>query len=93
MLSAFPKLFSRDLGRYVHKKFSITLKDPNATLIFCNPYPIPMIHQPVFKKELQHLIEAKELLRIERSEWAFPTFLIPKKKKMAEFTGLATSDV
>ena len=79
LLSSFSKLFSGDLGRYVHKKFSITLKDPNTTLIFCNLYPIPMIHQPVFKKELEHLIEAKVLQRIERSKWAFPTFLIPKK--------------
>ena len=37
-----------------------------------------MIHQTVFKKELEHLIEAKVLQRIERSKWAFPTFLIPK---------------
>ena len=79
LLSSFPKLFSGDLGRYVHKKCSISLKDPYTLPIFCNPYPIPIIHQPVFKKELQHLIEAKVLKRIERSEWAFPTFLIPKK--------------
>ena len=79
LLSSFSKLFSGDLGRYVHKKFSIALKDPNSPPIFCYPYPIPMIHQQVFKKELEHLIEAKVLQRIERSEWAIPTFLIPKK--------------
>ena len=38
-----------------------------------------MTHQQVFKKELQHLIDEGVLRRIPRSEWAFPTFLIPKK--------------
>ena len=39
---------------------------------------ILLIHQPVFQKELNHLIKEKVLQRIETSEWAFPTFLIPK---------------
>ena len=38
-----------------------------------------MIHQQVFKQELQHLIDEKVLRRISPSEWAFLTFLIPKK--------------
>ena len=79
LLSSFSKLFSGNLGRYVNKFFLITLKDPKATPIFCNPYQIPLIHQAVFRKELEHLIEAQVLQRVERSEWAFPTFLIPKK--------------
>ena len=37
------------------------------------------MHQEVFKAELQHLVDEKVLQRISRSEWAFPTFLIPKK--------------
>ena len=53
LLSKFPRLFSGTLGRYVHQKFSIQLKDPNVTPIFCNPYPIPLIHQKVF---LNHII-------------------------------------
>ena len=79
LLSKFTTLFSGSLWRYVHRKFSIQLKDPNATPIFCNPYPIPLVHQEVFKAELQHLVDEKVLQRISRSEWAFPTFLIPKK--------------
>ena len=52
VISKFPQLFSGALGRYVHKKFSICLKDPNVTPVFCNPYPIPLVHQQVFQKEL-----------------------------------------
>ena len=55
------------------------LKDPKTPPIFCTHYPIPIAHQQVFKKELQHLIDEKVLQRIPRSKWAFPTFLIPKK--------------
>ena len=79
LLSKFPHLFSGTLGRSVHRKFSIELKDPHVTPIFCNPYPIPLNHQKVFLQELNHLIDKKVLQRIPRSEWAFPTFLIPKK--------------
>ena len=79
ILTKIFRLFSGKLGRYVHKQFSIHLKDPTTPLIFCNPYPVPMVHQKVFKQELQHLIDEKVLQRISRSEWAFPTFLIPKK--------------
>ncbi len=79
MISHFDKLFSGKLGQYVCQKISIALKDPNTPPIFCNPYPTPLIHQAIFKKELQHLINEGVLQRIPRSEWVFPTFLIPKK--------------
>ena len=79
ILQKFSHLFSGKLGSYVHKKFSINLKDPHTPPVFCNPYPVPIVHQQVFKKELQNLIDEKVLQHIPRSEWAFLTFLIPKK--------------
>ena len=33
----------------------------------------------VFKQELDHLLDKGVLAPISRSEWAFPTFIIPKK--------------
>ena len=81
VLAQFPKLFSGNLGRKVHRKSSISLKYPNVTPIFCNTYSIPLVHQQVFQKELQHLVEEKVLKRIDRSEWVFPIFLIPKKDR------------
>ena len=68
ILNKFSRLFSGKLGRYVHKKFSIHLKDPTTTPIFCTPYPVPMVHQEVFKKELQHLVDEQVLQKISRSE-------------------------
>ena len=69
----------------MHRKCFISIKDPNVTPIFCNPYPIPLIHKQVFQRELQHLVDKKVFRRIRRSEWAFPTFLIPKN--MTESVG------
>ena len=81
LLSKFSRLFSGSLGRYVNKKCSIQLKDPSTPSIFCNPYSVPLIHQKVSQQELDHLISKKVLRRIPKSEWAFPTFLIPKKDR------------
>ena len=43
------------------------------------PYPVPRIHLSTFKKELDHLVELGVLLPQNESEWASPTFIIPKK--------------
>ena len=79
LLSGFSGLFSSTLERYVHRKFSIQLKDPSTPLTFCTTYAIPLVHQRVFRQELNHIIDKKVLRRISNSELAFPTFLIPKK--------------
>ena len=68
-----------NVNSLMHRKFTTKLKDPNVTPIFCNPYPIPLVHQEVFKAELQHLVNEKDSQRSPRSEWAFPTSLISKK--------------
>ncbi len=57
LFSNFTCLFSGRLGHYVKRQFSIHLKNPNVIPIFCNLYPIPLIHQPVFRKGLDHLIK------------------------------------
>ena len=90
LLTKFSRLFSGSLGRFVHTKFSIQLTDPSTPPIFCTIYSVPLIHQKVFQQELEHLISKKVLRRIPRSEWAFPTFLIPKKMDVC--AGSATFD-
>ena len=78
VLNTFSRLFTGKLGRYIHNKFSFKVKDPKILPIFCNPYPVPLVHQKAFKQELQHLINEKVLQQFFQSEWAFPTFLILK---------------
>jgi hypothetical protein len=43
------------------------------------PYPIPQIHLKTFKTELDHLVTIGVLASQQESEWASPSFIIPKK--------------
>ena len=79
LLQDFPKLFSGQIGRYNKSKFTLELINPNTAPIFCKPYPIAQTHMQVFLQEFKHLIDKGVLEHVPRSEWAFPTFIIPKK--------------
>ena len=79
LLQHFPTLFSGRLGRYNKSKFTLELINPRISPIFCKPYPIAQIHMQVFQQKLHHLINKGVLEHVLRSEWVFPTFIIPKK--------------
>jgi hypothetical protein len=56
VLSEFIKLFDGSLGVYSHGEFHIEL-EPGSKLRHARPYPGPVIHIKIFKKELRHLCE------------------------------------
>ena len=56
VLEKYNKLFDGGLGHYTKTKIHIDL-DPSIQPRHFKPYPIPKIHLPTFKKELDHLIE------------------------------------
>ena len=72
------KMFDGTFGVYPHKKVHINI-DPDAKPVHARPYPVPRIHLNTFKKELDHLVEIGVLLPQQESEWALPSFIIPKK--------------
>ena len=78
ILKKHQKMFDGTLGVYPHKKFHIEI-EPDAKPVFSRPYSIPRIHLQVFKKELDHLVQIGVLVPQQESEWASPTFIIPKK--------------
>jgi hypothetical protein len=71
-------MFNGTLGIYPHKKAHIDI-DPNAKPVHSRPYPVPQIHLKTFKKELNHLVRVGVLVAQQESEWASPSFIIPKK--------------
>jgi hypothetical protein len=72
------KMFNGTLGVYPHKKVHIDI-DPNAKPVHSRPNPLPQIHLKSFKKELSHLVRICVLAAQQESEWASPSFIIPKK--------------
>jgi hypothetical protein len=71
-------MFNGTLGVYPHKKVHIDI-DPNTKPVHSRPYPVPQIHLKTFKKELDHLVIIGVLAAQQESEWASPSFIIPKK--------------
>jgi hypothetical protein len=72
------QVFDGTLGVYPHEKVHIDL-DPNAKPVHSRPYPVPQIHLKIFKMELDHLVRIGVLASQQESEWASPSFIIPKK--------------
>jgi hypothetical protein len=78
VMKDYGKLFSGTLGVYPHIKFHIDLI-PGAKAKHARPYPVPIIHMETFKKKLLHEVDIGVLSAQGASEWASPTFIIPKK--------------
>ena len=49
------------------------------------PIPFPRSYETTLKMEVQRLCEAGVLRKVNRSEWAAPTFIIPKKDGTVRF--------
>jgi hypothetical protein len=78
LFSCFQQLFSGQLGKYPHTKVHLDLID-NATPVHQRAYPVPHSQHQVFKDELDRLVQIGVLAPIGASEWAAPSFIIPKK--------------
>ena len=47
--------------------------------MYSRQYLVPRINLSTFKKELDHLVDLGVLVRQNESDWASPTFIVPKK--------------
>jgi hypothetical protein len=71
-------LFDGKLCTYPGKKIHLNLKADVAP-IHCKPFPIPKLHEKVFRDECKRLCEEGVLEPCGATEHAYPTFIIPKK--------------
>ena len=77
-LSKFNRLFDGTLGHYKDTLIHLEI-DEDAVPVHSKAYSVPKAHEEIFKKELRHLIEIGVLRPCGPTEWACPTFIIPKK--------------
>jgi hypothetical protein len=84
LLIKFESLFDGTLGMWKDTDYKIKLKE-NVKPYHARPYGIPKAYEATFKLEVERLCQLGVLKKINRSEWAAPTFLIPKKDNTVRF--------
>ena len=77
-LRKYEDMFDGTLGNYNGSDYKIELND-GVRPYHAKPFPIPRIHEETLKKEVNRLVKINVLKRINNSQWAAPTFIIPKK--------------
>ena len=84
LLRKYETLFDGTLGQWNGEPYEIDLQ-PDAKPYHAKAFPIPRVHMETLKLEVQRLCEAGVLKKVNRSEWAAPTFIIPKKDGSVRF--------
>ena len=78
LLSRYETLFDGQLGRWHGQDVKLEPKK-DAQPCHSRAHDIPRCHIQTLKHEVQRLVDAGVLKKVNRSEWAAPTFIIPKK--------------
>ena len=84
LLRKFEALFDGQLGQWKGENYDIELK-PDARPYHARPFAIPKVHEGTLKHEVVRLCKIGVLRKVNRSEWAAPTFIIPKKDGTVRF--------
>ena len=84
LLRKFEHLFDGTLGKWQSDPYEIQLKE-EAKPFHAKSFPIPKIHEKTLRDEVERLIKIGVLCKVNRSEWAAPTFVIPKKDGTVRF--------
>jgi hypothetical protein len=84
LLKKYQSLFNVTLGDWKTKPVSFQLKE-GVSLYHVQAFPVPKIHKDTIKKEGERLCKLGVLERQPASEWALPSFIIPKKDKTVRF--------
>ena len=84
LLKKYEHLFDGTLGTWVGEDYDIELKS-DAVPYHAKAFPIPHIHEQTLRHEVERLCQIGVLRKVNRSEWAAPTFIIPKKDGSVRF--------
>ena len=84
LLHRYEILFDGTLGKWNTKPVELEVK-PESPPFHGKAYPVPQVHEATLKKEVQRLEKLGVLKRCADSEWAAPTFIIPKKDGTVRF--------
>jgi hypothetical protein len=90
-LKDFQEFFQGTPGKYTGRPIELELL-PNTKPFYAKPFSIPKAYQQISKDEISRLENIGILTKVPSSEWAAPTFVIPKKNKtvrlITDFRGL-----
>ena len=84
LLGKYAELFDGSLGQWKDTYYDIELQSGSQPY-HARAFPIPRIHEKALRLEVERLIKEGVLRKINRSEWAAPTFIIPKKDGTVRF--------
>ena len=84
LLKRYETLFDGTLGHWNDVEYKIDLK-PDVQPYHARAYPIPHKYTETLKLEVERLCEIGVLKKVNRSEWAAPTFIVPKKDGSVRF--------
>ena len=84
LLNKYEDLFDGTLGHWVGDNYNVELQ-PGVTPYHARAYPIPKAYEHTLKVEVERLCKVGVLKAVNRSEWAAPTFIVPKLDKTVRF--------
>jgi hypothetical protein len=86
LLKKYESLFDGTLGDWKTKPVSFQLKE-GVSPYHGQAFPVPKVHNNTIIKEVERLCQVGVLVleRQPASEWASPSFIIPKKDKTVHF--------
>ncbi len=84
LLKKYELLFDGTLGDWKTKPVSFQLRE-GVSLYHGQAFPVPKIHEDTIIKEVERLCKLGVFERQPASEWALPSFIIPKKDRTVRF--------
>jgi hypothetical protein len=78
-------VFDGILGTLPGTPVVLVLKDPTTKPFHGRAFAVPKVHEVLIKEEIKRLEKLGVLRRINESEWAAPSFGIPKKNGQIRF--------